>query len=424
MISSLIFIVGAIIETINTHSLPAFYVGRVIAGVGLGIATVVIPMYSSEMAPPELRGRIGCFFQLFFTIGILISYWVDYGVKKGIADTNKAQWQVPIGLQILPAAILGLGTFTLKDSVRWYMQKGREAEAWESLKWIRASDGPEVQAEMDEIRLGVELEAKEVAGFRFAELLQPRAFKLMLTSFLVFTAQQATGATAFAYFGPQYFALLTGDDVNRNLLLTGIFGAVKVIACGSFVWLLSERFARRTSFIGGATIMAIIFYITTAIVKTHPPPGKDDAGGPVKPSGKATVALIYLFVIVYNMSWGPLPWPYVSEIFPTRIREPGVATGVAAQWLFNFVFTLVTPYMQADLGWATFLVWAVFNTIIAIGAAVFLKETAGKTLEVINAEFAGQRDVLRSGVTTGEIPGGVGKLRTSAEVRSASSESP
>lgn len=75
MICSFIFCIGAMIETINTRSLPAFYVGRVIAGLGLGGATVIVPMYSSEMAPKQLRGRIGCFFQLFYTIGILISYW-------------------------------------------------------------------------------------------------------------------------------------------------------------------------------------------------------------------------------------------------------------------------------------------------------------------------------------------------------------
>jgi len=123
-----------------------------------------------------------------------------------------------------------------------------------------------------------------------------------------------------------------------------------------------------------------------------------------------------------NAIRGPLPWPYVSEIFPTRIREPGIATGVAAQWLFNFVFTLATPYMQADLGWGTFLVWAVFNTVIAVGSAIFIKNTKGKTLEKINAEFSGQKGALRNGTTSGEVPGGVGKLRTSTYDRSASSD--
>lgn len=168
MIASAVFIVGVIIETINTHSISAFYVGRVIAGLGLGTATVVVPMYSSEMSPPELRAQIGCFFQFFFTIGILISYWVDYGVNKGVSGTSASQWQIPIALQMVPAGILGLGMLTLKDSVRWYMHKGREKEAWESLRWIRASDGPAVHAEMDEIRTGVMLEQKARAGFKMA----------------------------------------------------------------------------------------------------------------------------------------------------------------------------------------------------------------------------------------------------------------
>lgn len=119
---------------------------------------------------------------------------------------------------------------------------------------------------------------------------------------------------------------------------------------------------------------------------------------------------------------GPLPWPYVSEIFPTRIREPGVATGVAAQWLFNFVFTLATPYMQNDLGWGTFLVWAVFNTIIAVAAAIFLKETRGKTLEEINADFSGHKNLLKGNITSGEMPSVVGKTNTSAETRGTSSD--
>lgn len=133
------------------------------------------------------------------------------------------------------------------------------------------------------------------------------------------------------------------------------------------------------------------------------------------------MALIYLFVIVYNMTWvrrdpaspphpstntiqGPLPWPYVSEIFPTRIREPGVAAGVAAQWLFNFVFTLTTPYMIANSPWGTFLMWGAFNSVISLVSFLFVRETRGRTLEEINAEvFAGGPDgAVRKARTSGE----------------------
>jgi MFS family permease len=164
LISSIIFSIGAIIETIDTHSMAAFYIGRVIAGLGLGAATVVVPMYSSEMTPKELRGQIGSFFQWFYTWGIFTSYWVDYAVAK--RNHGSAQWQIPIGLQILPAGLLALGVLTLKESTRWLTKKGRHEEAWESLKWIRADDSQVTIDEMEEIRIGVEIEARATEGLK------------------------------------------------------------------------------------------------------------------------------------------------------------------------------------------------------------------------------------------------------------------
>lgn len=165
MLCSTVFCIGVIIQTANTGSLPAFYVARVIAGLGLGGATVVIPMSSSKTSPKHLRGQIGCFFQLFYTLGIFTSYWLDYGVKKDLKPVSK-QWQIPIGLQLVPGALLGLGMLTLKESVRWHMQRGEYDSAWKSLVWIRASDGGAVREEFEEIKAGVTLEARQTEGFK------------------------------------------------------------------------------------------------------------------------------------------------------------------------------------------------------------------------------------------------------------------
>lgn len=359
--------------------MAAFYVGRVVAGLGLGAASVVVPMFSSEMAPKEIRGQIGSFFQLFFTFGIFTSYWVDYAVLKLVSPSTSRQWQIPIALQIIPAALLGLGMFTLTESVRWLTKKGRHDEAWASLQWIRADSSQATVEEMEEIRAGVEMERHATEGLTVSELLEKPNISRLATAALVFTAQQATGATAFAYYGPQYFKLLINGSTSKNLLLTAIFGAVKVIACSFFVLFMSDRFGRRSVLIWGAVFMAACQISTAAVVKTHPPA----SGGDISSSGIATVALIYLFVMAYNLSWGPLPWPYVSEIFPTRIREVGIAVGVSSQWLFNFVFSLTTPYMIANIGWGTFLLWGLFDTVIAGGAFLFLRETKGLSLEAI-----------------------------------------
>jgi len=282
-------------------------------------------------------------------LDIFTSYWIDYGVEKAWGSRLVArQWQIPIGVQLLPAGLLGLGMFTLKESVRWLTAEGRHEEAWRSLQWIRADSSAATETEMEEIRAGAEQESREREGFSFKELYAPWShLKRVITAVAIFTAQQATGATAIAYFGPQYFKLLIGNDQTRSLLLTGIFGAVKVAACGTFVFFVAENINRKQILIWGAAFMAVCQITTAAVVTDVPRP----ASGDITSGGIATVALIYLFVIAYNFSWGPLPWPFVSEIFPTRIREPGIAIGVSSQWLFNFVFSVATPYMITNLGW-------------------------------------------------------------------------
>lgn len=135
-------------------------------------------------------------------------------------------------------------------------------------------------------------------------------FKRVTVAFCVFTGQQAVGATAFAYFAPQYFRLLVGNDTDLSLLLTAIYGAAKIVACGVFVIWFAERLSRRGVLIGGALFMSACQLSTAAVMATTGTPNTD---GPIRASSIATVALIMLFTMAHNFSWGPLPWPYVSE---------------------------------------------------------------------------------------------------------------
>jgi len=381
MACSVIFCIGVVLEIIDAHSLPLFYVGRVVCGLGVGGSATVIPIYMSEMSPKEIRGQLGSCYQLTYTVGILVSYWIDYGVKA--MPPAAAQWQIPIGLQLVPGALMGLGMFTLDESVRWLLAHGKTDEAWRSLIWIRAGDSPAVRDEFAEMHRGLEEERHAMAGFRLRELLEwPNLHRLLIGGGL-FLAQQSTGSTALAYFGPQFFSLLVGPG-DQNLLLTGIFGAIKVAACLIFVLFMSDRFGRRPVLAAGASFMAVCMLATAGVVKNYPP-----QDGVVSSAGIATIALIYLDIIAYNFSWGPLPWPCASEIFPTRIREPGVAFGVGSQWLFNFVWSFSTPYIMAGIGWATFLLFGVLDILIVAFTFFCLRETAGKTLEEINDMFDG-----------------------------------
>lgn len=135
-----VFCLGVLLQVVPSHSLACYYVGRFIAGLGLGCGTAVVPAYNAEVAPKEIRGMVGSGVQLLFTLGVMISYWITYGTTVGLSESN-AQWQIPVGLQMVPAGVLALGLFTQKESVRWLAKKGRYEEAWESLIWFRADDG-------------------------------------------------------------------------------------------------------------------------------------------------------------------------------------------------------------------------------------------------------------------------------------------
>ncbi len=126
-----------------------------------------------------------------------------------------------------------------------------------------------------------------------------------------------------------------------------------------------------------------MMFIIGGVLHTHPPTDVNS----VSPASIAMVVMIYLYVIGYSASWGPIPWVYLSEIFPTRLRSYGVGTGAATQWLFNFVITEVTPNAVSNIGWRTFLMFGIFCASMGVWGFFFVKETKGRSLEDIDVLF-------------------------------------
>ncbi|KAJ5993845.1 MFS sugar transporter [Penicillium sp. IBT 35674x] len=387
IISSLVFTLGTILQVINTHTLGTFYAGRVVAGLGIGAATVLIPMFAAEMSPKEFRGRLGACFQLFFALGVMIAYWTTYAVSKDQAS-GTSQWQTALGLQLLGSTLLLVGMCTVKESARWLASKGRLEKARESLKWVRGGEETEeLEQEFQEILAGIEEEARVKENLTFKELLLPANRYRLFIAITIQLSAQLTGNTSLAYYATQIFSAVGAGGASK--LVTGCFGIVKVVGVSTFQLFVLDRVGRRVPFMAGAFAMGSFMLIIACILATHPVSSTTTSSGPTS-AGIACIIMTYAEAFSYNMSWGPLPWLYVGEIFSSRTREVGLTVGAASQWLFNFMMSQVTPHAITNIGWRMFLMFAIFNYAIVGYSWLVLKETSQHSLEEMQEVFGGK----------------------------------
>ncbi|KAM5544475.1 hypothetical protein V8D89_002135 [Ganoderma adspersum] len=399
---TLVFSLGAILQTVagGSRGLGYIYAGRVIAGLGIGAISAVAPAFVSECCPKEVRGRITGMFQIMVAIGVMLSYFINLGISLHIS-TGFAVWRIPFGFQLVPAGLMAFGLLTVRESPRWLASKGRTEEALSNLAYLRrvGLDDSGVREEMAEIEAAIEeeREARKGVGAKEAFLGKGNFIRFVIAA-VIFLLQQWSGQNSVGYYAPQIFSSIGYTGTSNSLLASGIYGIVKVVATAIFVFFLVDSLGRKFSLFVSGVGMGILFFIIGALLKTFPPPSSDSGAHP-PPASKAMAAMLYLYVCFYSMGWGPLPWVYVSDIFPTRTRHYGLATASASQWLFNFVVAKVTPTLETDLGYKLFLMFATINIG---GMAVFsllIPETKGRSLEEMDVIFgAVQADKRRADI--------------------------
>ncbi|TFK35701.1 general substrate transporter [Crucibulum laeve] len=391
---SLIFSVGAILTTVANSpkdGLAMIYAGRVISGFGIGGISAVAPAFVSECAPKAVRGRITGMFQIMVAVGVMISYFINFGVGIHMKNTPNV-WRVPFGFQLVPAGIMLFGLLTVKESPRWLASVGRSQEALSNLAYLRRlpPSDESVLAEIAEIEATIAEEREARAGLGWKEAFFGKGnFIRFVIAFVIFLLQQWAGQNSVGYYAPQIFASIGYSGTKNSLLASGVYGVVKVVATAIFIFFGVETLGRKLSLFISAMGMGTLFFIIGAILKTHPPPTVV-AGQPVPnppPASKAMAAMLYIYVCFYSMGWGPLPWVYVSDIFPTRTRHYGLALASASQWLWNFVVSKVTPDMISDLKYKIFFMFATVN-ILGMGLfSLLIPETKGRSLEDMDIIF-------------------------------------
>ncbi|TCD61908.1 hypothetical protein EIP91_007722 [Steccherinum ochraceum] len=387
---TVVFAVGAVLQTVagGSRGIGYIYAGRVIAGIGIGAISAVSPAYVSECSPKDVRGRITGFFQIMVAFGVMISYFVNYGIGVHI-KSGFGVWRIPFGFQLVPAGILGFGLLTVKESPRWLASVGRTEQALENLAFYRRlpPHDESIRHELAEIEAAIEEERAARKGLGLKEVFFGKGnWPRFLIAIVIFILQQWGGQNSVNYYAPQIFTSIGYTGNTNSLLAAGVYGIVKLVATTLFVFFLVESLGRKLSLFISSVGMGVLFFIVGALLKTHPPPANTPSGSP-PPASKAMAAMLYIYVCFYSMGWGPLPWVYVSDIFNTRTRHYGLAVASASQWLFNFVLSQVTPKLITDLGYKIFLMFGTINILGMATFALLIPETKGRSLEEMDIIF-------------------------------------
>jgi sugar porter (SP) family MFS transporter len=388
---------------------------RVVAGVGVGMASVAVPLYISENAPRAIRGALTGLYQLSIVLGIMVSFWIDYASLLHIS--GNATWIVPIALQALPAVLLFFGMLFCNETPRHLAKQNDWDNAKATLAKVRSlpQSHPYVETEFGVIRAQLERERILGRGSTFMAMQKemwkiPGNRKRVLISISLMIAQQMTGVNALNYYAPKIFQGLGLRDLNVSLFATGIYGVVKVVGCTCFLVFAADSLGRRRSLLWTAICQAAVMFYIGLYVRIHPQVN----GERLPAAGYVALVCIYLFAAIYQFGWGPVPWIYIAEIPTMRLRSLNVAIGACTQWLFNFVVARSTPNMLATLGpggYGTYLVFGSLSVFMFIFTWFFVPETKGMFIEEMDDLF-GVLELAKRMLEEAELENG-GPLRSS-----------
>ena len=362
--TALIFAVGALLCA-TAISTAMLFCGRVIVGLGIGLSSGTVPVYISEVSPPDARGWTVSLFQLAITVGILLAYLVDYA----FADMRGWRWM--FGLAVIPAAIFALGMFYLPESPRWLVRRGRRDSARAILSRVR--DSSDVEAELQEIERSFH-ESQEHGNWR--DLLSPALRPALIVGIGLAVFQQVTGINTVIYYAPKIIQSAGISSASGAILTTAGIGMVNVLMTIVSMWLI-DRIGRRPLLLTGIAGMAVTLGVLGWAFHSASPSGA---------LSWLAVISIMVYVASFAISLGPIFWLLIAEIYPLKVRSSSEGLAATFNWGSTLLVSLTFLTLLAEIG-ATRTFW--LYGLFAIGAWLFsyylVPETKGHTLEQIEA---------------------------------------
>ncbi|MCJ1415389.1 hypothetical protein MMC32_001721 [Xylographa parallela] len=368
---SMIFFTGGALQSF-ANGMPMMIVGRIVAGLGVGALSTIVPIYQSEISPPHNRGKLACIEFTGNVAGYAASVWVDYFCTF---IENDYSWRVPLALQCFMGALLGLGSLIICESPRWLLDNDHDEEGIVVIANLYGGGdihNDKARQEYREIKMDVLLQRQE--GEKSYRDMFRKYYKRVFIAMSAQALAQLNGINVISYYAPLVFE--SAGWYGRNaILMTGI-NAISYLLSTVPPWYVVDRWGRRIILMSGAIAMVISLSLISyfLFIDIH-----------------YTPTLVVIFVMVYNAafgaSWGPIPWLYPPEILPLSIRAKGASLSTATNWAFNWLVGEVTPILQDLIKWRLYLIHAFFCAVSFVLVYFIYPETANLRLEDMDQLF-------------------------------------
>ena len=357
ILCAVLFTVSAILSALP-RSFTELVIARFIGGMGVGMASVVSPMYIAEISPAKIRGRLVALNQLAIVVGILLSYLSNWL----LVDTGINNWRYMLVAEILPAITFLVGLFFIPESPRWLTKEGLEKEALDVLNVVAGAANAD--HELQEVK-------KSLAEKRTSlkELLHPSLRRVLIVGILFSLFAHITGIDTIIYYGPIIF-LESGFKTDSALLASVMIGITNLIFTFVGMAMVDKAGRKFLLLVGlagmGISMMLVGFCMQSDII-----------------SAKWTLLWIMTYIASFAMSIGVVIWVYLSEIYPTRVRGQALSVATMVLWLGNVILTQLFPVMMERFGGGTFYIFSFICLLAFIFTWTMVKETKGVSLEEI-----------------------------------------
>jgi SP family arabinose:H+ symporter-like MFS transporter len=374
MLAAFMFFLSAL-GCMLSGSFQGLILYRILGGLGVGVASVLSPLFISEFSPPDVRGRMVSIYQLAITLGILLAYfsnaWLNHlsDIHRFHADgilsfvIGEQVWRGMFGTEMIPASVFLFSLFFVPESPRWLVKQNMDQKALKA--FMKISDEKTARFEIDQIRQVIRLE-----GGSIRELFSSELRPALIIGISLAVLSQFSGINAIIYYGPK---ILNEAGFTLNDALGGqvTIGLVNVLF--TFVAIFTvDRFGRRPLLIIGVSMAAFSLIMVGIMFQA----GMD--------SGFWVLVFILLFIASFAFGFGPMVWVLLSEIYPTKIRGRAIAIASLSLWLANVIVGQVVPWLLENVGasW-TFWLFALLCTPAIWITVKKVPETKGKSLEEI-----------------------------------------